>query len=122
MRRIIAPLMKMGVHFEPEAQENLPITEIGNPNLKAITYDAPMASAQLKTAVLLAGLGAEGETRVNEPALSRNHTELMLPEFGVDARAPIAALWSRGPAHAQSFRDRCAGDPSSARSHLRGRS
>ena len=64
MRRVIAPLMKMGVHFEPEAQENLPITEIGNPNLKAITYDAPMASAQLKTAVLLAGLGAEGETRV----------------------------------------------------------
>ena len=114
MRRVIAPLMKMGVHFEPEAQENLPITEIGNPNLKAITYDAPMASAQLKTAVLLAGLGAEGETRVNEPALSRNHTELMLPEFGVDATSAYRSAMVQGPATLKASEIDVPGDPSSA--------
>lgn len=114
MRRVIAPLMKMGVHFEPEAQENLPITEIGNPNLKAITYDAPMASAQLKTAVLLAGLGAEGETRVNEPALSRNHTDSCSLNSAWMQRAPIAALWSRGPATLKASEIDVPGDPSSA--------
>ena len=47
MRRITAPLMKMGARFEPAGQELLPMTELGSANLKAITYDAPMASAQL---------------------------------------------------------------------------
>ena len=75
MRRIIAPLMKMGVRFEPEACETLPVTEVGTPEHKAITYDSPLASAQLKTAVLLAGLGAKGTPTINEPAISRNHTE-----------------------------------------------
>ena len=56
MRRNTAPLMKMGVQFQPSEADHLPITETGNAHLKAITYDAPMASAQLKTAVLLAGV------------------------------------------------------------------
>lgn len=114
MRRIIAPLMKMGARFEPEAQENLPVTEIGNPNLKAITYDAPMASAQLKTAVLLAGLGAKGETRVNEPAPSRNHTELMLPEFGATTSAAYRTAMVKGPFTLQASEVDVPGDPSSA--------
>ncbi len=114
MRRIIAPLMKMGVRFEPEAQENLPVTEIGNSNLKAITYDAPMASAQLKTAVLLAGLGAKGETRVNEPAPSRNHTELMLPEFGATTSAAYRTAMVKGPFTLQASEVDVPGDPSSA--------
>ena len=87
MRRITAPLMKMGVRFEPEGREHLPLTEIGNRSLRAIEYDAPMASAQLKTAVLLAGAYAQGTTTLREPARSRNHTELMLPEFGVPTTA-----------------------------------
>lgn len=114
MRRIIAPLMKMGARFEPEAQENLPVVEIGNPNLKAITYDAPMASAQLKTAVLLAGLGAKGETRVNEPAPSRNHTELMLPEFGAITSAAYRSAMVKGPFTLQASEVDVPGDPSSA--------
>ena len=87
MRRIAAPLMKMGVRFEPDGQETLPMTEVGTPCLEPISYDAPMASAQLKTAVILAGVYAQGTTVLREPAPSRNHTELMLPEFGVETVA-----------------------------------
>lgn len=114
MRRIIAPLMKMGVRFEPEACETLPVTIMGTPNLKAITYDSPMASAQLKTAVLLAGLGAKGETVINEPAISRNHTELMLPEFGVKAGMAFRRAWVEGPVTLQANEIDVPGDPSSA--------
>lgn len=114
MRRIIAPLMKMGARFEPDAKENLPIIEIGNPNLKAITYDAPMASAQLKTAVLLAGLRATGETRVNEPSPSRNHTELMLPEYGATTSAAYRTAMVEGPVTLKASDVDVPGDPSSA--------
>lgn len=114
MRRIIAPLMKMGVRFEPEACETLPVTEMGTPNLKAITYDSPMASAQLKTAVLLAGLGASGTTTINEPAISRNHTELMLPEFGVKAGMAFRRAWVEGPVTLHANEVDVPGDPSSA--------
>ena len=114
MRRIIAPLMKMGVRFEPEACETLPVTVIGTPDLKAITYDSPMASAQLKTAVLLAGLGATGETVINEPAISRNHTELMLPEFGVKAGMAFRRASVQGPVTLHANEVDVPGDPSSA--------
>lgn len=114
MRRIIAPLMKMGVRFEPEAQENLPVIEIGNPNLKPIVYDAPMASAQLKTAILLAGLRAHGETRVNEPSPSRNHTELMLPEYGATTSAAYRTAMVEGPVTLKASEVDVPGDPSSA--------
>lgn len=114
MRRIIAPLMKMGVRFEPCASELLPVTEIGTRALKAITYDSPMASAQLKTAVLLAGLGAKGKTTINEPAISRNHTELMLPEYGVSVGSAFRRAWVTGPAHLHAAEVDVPGDPSSA--------
>ncbi len=114
MRRIIAPLMKMGVRFEPEAKENLPIVEIGTPNLKAITYEAPMASAQLKTAVLLAGMRAKGTTTVYEPAPSRNHTELLLPEYGVETSAGYCVASVEGPAAMHASEIQVPGDPSSA--------
>lgn len=114
MRRIIAPLMKMGVRFEPDAKENLPITEIGNPSLKAITYDSPMASAQLKTAVLLAGLFAKGTTTINEPAISRNHTELMLPEYGVEVGSAFRRASVEGPVVLKASEVNVPGDPSSA--------
>lgn len=114
MRRITAPLMKMGVHFEPQGQELLPIVEVGSRNLKALTYDSPMASAQLKTAVLLAGLGAEGETTVNEPSPSRNHTELMLPEYGAVTTAGTRTASVMGPCTLQACEVNVPGDPSSA--------
>ena len=114
MRRNTAPLMKMGVKFQPSEADHLPITEIGTPNLKAITYDAPMASAQLKTAVILAGVYANGETVLNEPAPSRNHTELMLPEYGVDTTAGTRVASVKGPTILHAADIKVPGDPSSA--------
>lgn len=113
MRRITAPLMKMGAHFEPAGQEHLPITVVGG-GLHPITYDAPMASAQLKTAVLLAGMYANGTTTLNEPAPSRNHTELMLPEYGVATTAGERTASVTGPAQPQASEVLVPGDPSSS--------
>lgn len=114
MRRITAPLMKMGARFEPDGRETLPVTEVGTRDLRAITYDAPMASAQLKTAVLLAGVYAHGTTTLNEPSPSRNHTELMLPEFGVPTTAANCTASVSGPCTLQAAEVRVPGDPSSA--------
>lgn len=114
MRRNTAPLMKMGVKFSPGEADHLPITETGNPKLCSITYNSPMASAQLKTAILLAGIYASGKTTVNEPAPSRNHTELMLPEFGIPTTAGTRVASVSGP-HKMVANDIIVpGDPSSA--------
>lgn len=114
MRRITAPLMKMGARFEPEGRETLPLAVCGSAGLRAITYDAPMASAQLKTAVLLAGVYAHGTTTLNEPSPSRNHTELMLPEFGVTTTAADRTASVTGPAKLEACEVQVPGDPSSA--------
>lgn len=114
MRRIAAPLMKMGVRFEPDGQETLPMTVVGNPRLEAISYEAPMASAQLKTAVILAGAYAQGTTVLREPAPSRNHTELMLPEYGVETVAGECTASVTGPHVLQASEVQVPGDPSSA--------
>ena len=114
MRRNTAPLMKMGVQFQPSEADHLPITETGNAHLKAITYDAPMASAQLKTAVLLAGVYADGKTVLNEPAPSRNQTEIKLPLFGHPTTAGTRVASVTGPAHMKACDIHVPGDPSSA--------
>ncbi|MDR2716059.1 MAG: 3-phosphoshikimate 1-carboxyvinyltransferase [Coriobacteriaceae bacterium] len=114
MRRITAPLMKMGARFIPEGQELLPITMRGTSTLRAITHDAPMASAQLKTAVLLAGIYAQGTTTLNEPSPSRNHTELMLPEYGVVTTAAACTASVKGPSVPKACAVKVPGDPSSA--------
>ncbi len=80
MDRVVEPLSRMGAVFEGEGNR-LPLSIKGS-KLKAIAYKSPRASAQVKSAILLAGLFAEGETVFEEPALSRNHTELMLNAFG----------------------------------------
>jgi 3-phosphoshikimate 1-carboxyvinyltransferase len=82
MKRIVEPLSLMGAKFSSES-ETLPIKITGD-KLKPITYNTSQASAQIKSAILLAGLYAEGQTTVIEPAESRNHTELMLAYFGAD--------------------------------------
>lgn len=114
MRRITAPLMKMGARFEPAGKETLPIAIQGSSKLKAITYDAPMASAQLKTAVLLAGIYAKGKTVVNEPSPSRNHTELMLPEYGIETTAAQGTASVKGGTIPKASHITVPGDPSSA--------
>lgn len=85
MGRVINPLSQMGAKIVGrEGNKKLPITVIpAEQKLKGFTYNSPVASAQVKSAILLAGLFAEGETKVIEPYTSRNHTELMLEACGV---------------------------------------
>jgi 3-phosphoshikimate 1-carboxyvinyltransferase len=88
MRRIMSPLAQMGAQIESTANGTAPLKIQGNARLKGIQYDLPVASAQIKSCILLAGLFAQGKTCVTEPGQSRNHTELMLPVFGVNLEAP----------------------------------
>src|SRR5207245_1993194 len=81
MDRIIAPLRKMGADIVAEGPEQTPPIRIHGGSLRGIKYKSPIASAQVKSAVLLAGLFAKGKTTVNEPSASRSHTELMFNYF-----------------------------------------
>ena len=86
MKRIMEPLSQMGARIRSVNGDGCaPLAITGYP-LHGVSYSTPVASAQVKSAVLLAGLYAEGETRVTEPYLSRNHSELMLAHFGADVR------------------------------------
>lgn len=114
MRRIVAPLELMGARFAPEGATTLPLSITGTRGLAAISYDSPVASAQLKTAILLAGIFAAGTTSVREPAPSRNHTELMLPGFGVDVEAAPGEASVAGGQSLHACDVDVPGDPSSA--------
>ncbi|WP_417059298.1 3-phosphoshikimate 1-carboxyvinyltransferase [Ellagibacter isourolithinifaciens] len=114
MRRIAAPLELMGARFAPEGATTLPLSITGTRGLAAISYDSPVASAQLKTAILLAGIFAAGTTSVHEPAPSRNHTELMLPGFGVDVEAAPGEASVAGGQSLHACDVDVPGDPSSA--------
>ncbi|MFC1543899.1 3-phosphoshikimate 1-carboxyvinyltransferase [Gemmatimonadota bacterium] len=83
MERIAAPLRKMGADVELTEGGTLPMRIAGH-RLQGIAWESPVASAQVKSAVLLAALGADGETEVIEPVRSRDHTERMLRHFGAD--------------------------------------
>ena len=82
MGRVINPLSEMGARFTAEGDQGRPPLLIEGGPLRPINYTMPVASAQVKSAILLAGLFAEGETSVIEPAACRDHTERMLQEFG----------------------------------------
>jgi 3-phosphoshikimate 1-carboxyvinyltransferase len=82
MQRVIEPLNRMGAHLIGREGKGLAPLEINGGKLKGIEYPMPIASAQVKSAILLAGLQAEGLTIVDEPQNSRNHTELMIKGFG----------------------------------------
>lgn len=86
MRRVIEPLTQMGAQITAEGEGNTPPLVIKGGPLKAIDYKTPVASAQIKSAILLAGLYAEGVTTVTEPGQSRDHTERMLEFFQVQLR------------------------------------
>jgi len=81
MKRVVSPLREMGARISARDDNFAPL-EITGARLLAMDYQMPMASAQVKSAVLLAGLFAEGVTSVTEPARTRDHTELALEEFG----------------------------------------
>lgn len=86
MKRIMTPLSQMGASIQSLRGNDCAPLEITGSALHGISYLSPVASAQVKSAILLAGLYADGETSVTEPAVSRNHTELMLKSFGADVR------------------------------------
>ena len=81
MDRVIAPLRKMGANIVAEGPEHTPPLRIHGGSLRGVHYSSPISSAQVKSAVLLAGLFAKGKTTVDEPSLSRNHTELIFNYF-----------------------------------------
>lgn len=87
MERIAKPLRLMGAKIQTTGEKGTPPVSItGKQHLKGIHYDLPMASAQVKSGILLAGLWAEGETSVTEPEPTRDHTERMLRAFGYDVK------------------------------------
>lgn len=86
MKRVVTPLAAMGARiWGRDGGERAPLAIQGG-GLNPTSYDSPVASAQVKSAVLLAGLSVDGETRVTEPHLSRDHSERMLTYFGADVR------------------------------------
>jgi 3-phosphoshikimate 1-carboxyvinyltransferase len=112
MKRIIDPLAKMGAQIEGEAA---PLIIQGSSELKGIDYESPVASAQVKSCVLFAGLRAQGETFVREPSLSRDHTERMLEALGVEMlRGEGSSVGVRGGSKVASFELDVPGDISSA--------
>ena len=96
MRRILDPLEKMGARTEDSAAGGrLPVTLMGARDPMPIEYEAPVPSAQLKSAVLLAGLAAPGATTVIEKEATRDHTEKMLKHFGASIRATAIGTHGR---------------------------
>jgi 3-phosphoshikimate 1-carboxyvinyltransferase len=113
MNRILEPLFQMGLKCESH-DGKLPIT-IKNSDLNGIQYESRVASAQVKSAILLAGLGASGKTSVKEPILSRDHTEKMINGLGVDISINgLTATVSNLSTPFSSFQFSIPGDPSTA--------
>lgn len=126
MGRILTPLRQMGLIAVAD-DDKLPVTlsPRGDAHLKAIDYTLPVASAQVKSAILLAGLNARGTTRIVEPALSRDHTENMLTAFGAtlmrnapsnaeDPKEASTIITLDGGQRLKACAVRVPGDPSSA--------
>ncbi|MDX2027817.1 MAG: 3-phosphoshikimate 1-carboxyvinyltransferase [Alphaproteobacteria bacterium] len=118
MGRVITPLEQMGVSFASE-QGRMPLTLTGAKKPKPIAYHLPVASAQVKSAILLAGLSAEGTTTVIESIPTRDHSENMLRCFGVDIKIEkqadgAEAISVTGPAQLRAQTIHVPADPSSA--------
>ncbi|HLJ59461.1 MAG TPA: 3-phosphoshikimate 1-carboxyvinyltransferase [bacterium] len=114
MDRVATPLRRMGARISGRSGGRLAPLSIDGGGLRGIAYETPVASAQIKSAVLLAGLFADGETEVREPSQSRDHTERMLGAFGVPVRRDGLAVRMSGPAALRGTALRVPGDLSSA--------
>lgn len=118
MGRVLDPLEQMGVAYEASEGKTLPLVLSGRSDLRAIQYEPPHASAQVKSCILLAGLNAEGETVVRESRITRDHSERMLRGFGAEvstARDGAANIVSiRGGQDLTAQETLVPGDPSSA--------
>lgn len=114
MQRIMTPLSLMGAKLSARDGKFPPLTIEGASPLQAIEYASPVASAQVKSCVLLAGLMADGRTTVREPAATRDHTEVALREFGVDVERGKGWVSVTGPAKLAARDVTVPGDLSSA--------
>jgi 3-phosphoshikimate 1-carboxyvinyltransferase len=112
MERVITPLTAMGAQIT--SQSGRPPLRITGAKLKGIHYQMPMASAQVKTCLLFAGLLAEGETRIEEPLRTRDHGEVALRAFGADLERKGNAVRIRGGQRLRGIEARVPGDLSSA--------
>ncbi|MEQ1717036.1 MAG: 3-phosphoshikimate 1-carboxyvinyltransferase, partial [Hyphomicrobium sp.] len=118
MRRVLGPLKQMGLEILEDGKETLPLTVKGSAELVPIEYVLPVPSAQVKSAILIAGLMATGETTVVETEATRDHTERMLRYFGADVRVAekdgLTRITIKGPAEMKGRDVVVPGDPSSA--------
>jgi 3-phosphoshikimate 1-carboxyvinyltransferase len=118
MRRVLGPLKDMGIEILEDGKETLPLTMRGSANLVPITYLLPVPSAQVKSAILIAGLMAPGETTVVEKEATRDHTERMLRYFGASVQTVekdgLTRITVKGPAEMTGRDVTVPGDPSSA--------
>ncbi len=118
MGRVLGPLKTMGLEVPEGDRETLPLTIRGSASLMPITYTLPVPSAQVKSAILIAGLMARGETTVLEAEATRDHTERMLRYLGAEVRTErrggLTAITVVGDAELQGRDITVPGDPSSA--------
>jgi 3-phosphoshikimate 1-carboxyvinyltransferase len=114
MQRVIDPLGRMGARIVSREGKGLAPLEIEGGHLKFIDYKMPVASAQVKSAILLAGLQASGMTTLEEPQSSRNHTELMIKGFGGEAKISGRSVTVAGGQTLYGREVRIPGDISSA--------
>lgn len=115
MKRVVEPLTQMGARFSgPKNAEYPPIKVQGSSRLKAMTHKLKIASAQVKSALLLAGLNADGKTTVAEPVLSRDHTERMMRYFGVPLEIQNLSVSIDGKSEVSPRNLRIPGDISSS--------
>jgi 3-phosphoshikimate 1-carboxyvinyltransferase len=113
MARIMTPLRQMGAEITAAAGDRPPL-QIRGGRLRAIDYKTPVASAQVKSAVLFAGLFAEGETAVEEPHRTRDHSEQALRAFGAELNRSRTRVWLRGGQKLHAIQAAVPGDISSA--------
>lgn len=113
MKRVMEPLQVLGARFESD-EGNLPVRVVPVDGLHSAQIRTEQASAQVKSAILLAGMQAPGVTSVTEPSKSRDHTELLLPAFGVAVTVEGLTSSVTGPASMHSHDMTIPGDPSSA--------
>jgi 3-phosphoshikimate 1-carboxyvinyltransferase len=113
MARVIKPLSRMGARIDATSDQYPPLTIHGS-ELHAIDYELPVASAQVKSSVLLAALYANGETTVREPTATRDHTEIALAELGADITTQRRVIKIRGGAKLTGKTLAVPGDVSSA--------
>lgn len=114
MARVIKPLSLMGAEISARDQDRFPPMAIKGKHLSPIKYQMPVASAQVKSSIILAGLYSDGETEITEPSKSRDHTERMLPAFGADLKVEGLKVMVKGGTELSPMETEVPGDFSSA--------